>query len=122
MLENASLTLTHGFDAVAKGKMSVAGIAKDRIDEYVAAERQRTTTELEAYFAANRIGVDGWFLHISEGGPYAVISRAVQEVRPDFVIIGTHGRTGIARALLGSVAIEVLWSVETDILVVPPVR
>lgn len=38
----------------------------------------------------------------------------------DLAIIGTHGRTGIAKVLLGSVAERVLYKLDTDILAVPP--
>ena len=51
-----------------------------------------------------------------------MISKAVEQVKPDVLIIGTHGRTGIAKALLGSVTEEVLRSLDVDILAVPPLR
>jgi nucleotide-binding universal stress UspA family protein len=51
-----------------------------------------------------------------------VISHAVKETRPDLLVIGTHGRSGLMKLLLGSVTEEVLRSLDVDILVVPPVR
>ena len=59
---------------------------------------------------------------VEEGAPFEVISKAVEQVKPDVLIIGTHGRTGIAKALLGSVTEEVLRSLDVDILAVPPLR
>jgi nucleotide-binding universal stress UspA family protein len=47
-----------------------------------------------------------------------VLARAVGQVRPDAVALGTHGRTGIARALLGSVAEEMLANPPCDVLAV----
>lgn len=119
LAESANLALVHGFEAMAKGKMSFAGIETDQIDEYIAEERLRAGAELNAYFEANGIDVDGWSRCIEEGSPFQVISRAAQELNPDLLIVGTHGRTGIAKAFLGSVAEEVLRSIETDILAVP---
>jgi nucleotide-binding universal stress UspA family protein len=46
----------------------------------------------------------------------------VKEIGPDLLLIGTQGRSGLPRVLLGSVAEEVLRSVEVDILAVPPAR
>ena len=43
---------------------------------------------------------------IEEGRPSEVISAAVGRHRPDLVVIGTHGRGGLAKMLLGSVAGE----------------
>jgi nucleotide-binding universal stress UspA family protein len=46
----------------------------------------------------------------------------VEEMMPDLLIIGTHGRSGIIKVLLGSVTEEALRSLDADILAVPPVR
>ncbi len=38
------------------------------------------------------------------GPPWQSIAAAVEELKPDLVVMGTHGRQGIGRAMLGSVA------------------
>ena len=43
-----------------------------------------------------------------EGVPAEMILRAARRHRPDMIVIGTHGRTGLRRALMGSVAERVL--------------
>ena len=43
-------------------------------------------------------------------------------MRPDLLVMGTQGRTGLLKALLGSVTEEALRRLDVDILVVPPVR
>lgn len=43
------------------------------------------------------------------------------EIDVDLLVIGTRGRSGIAKVLLGSVAEEILRIVDVDILAVPPV-
>ena len=48
-----------------------------------------------------------------------MISRAVEEMRPDLLVLGTRGRSGLLNLLLGSVTEEVLRSLNVDILVVP---
>lgn len=42
-------------------------------------------------------------LHVVEGRPQDVISESVTKLGCDLVIIATHGRSGIRRAVLGSV-------------------
>jgi nucleotide-binding universal stress UspA family protein len=59
---------------------------------------------------------------VEEGALFEVISTTVKQVKPDVLIIGTRGRFGIAKALLGSVTEEVLRSLDVDILAVPPIR
>lgn len=42
------------------------------------------------------------------GGPWQEILATVRELRADAIVMGTHGRRGVAHALLGSVAERVL--------------
>ena len=47
-----------------------------------------------------------------------VILRQVEELKPDLLVVGTHGRTGVAHALLGSVAESLLRDPPCDVLAV----
>jgi nucleotide-binding universal stress UspA family protein len=60
--------------------------------------------------------------HVVRGAPRAVIVQKAAEMRADLVAMGTQGRAGVARALLGTVAGDVLRTVGCDVLVVPPGR
>jgi nucleotide-binding universal stress UspA family protein len=57
---------------------------------------------------------------VRAGDARAVLLRAIDRRRPDLVVLGTHARRGLARFLLGSVAVEVLRSSKTDVAIVPP--
>ncbi len=114
------LTLAHAFLPLGKGQMFYAGLSPDTIDGYVAEERLRAVTELTAFLEANGLGGSKRSMRIEEGAPSEVISMAVEQLKPDVLIMGTHARSGITKALLGSVAEEILRSL--DILVVPPPR
>ncbi len=45
---------------------------------------------------------------LREGVPWEEINAVAEEIDADLIVIGTHGRRGIARALLGSVAENVI--------------
>jgi nucleotide-binding universal stress UspA family protein len=47
-----------------------------------------------------------------------IIESAIRE-NPDFVVVGTHGRTGLSHLLLGSVAEYVVRHSPLPVLVVP---
>lgn len=57
---------------------------------------------------------------MKEGSPHEVICHEVRQLEPDLLVIGTRGRTGVARAFLGSVAEELLRDPPCDILAVTP--
>ncbi len=122
LIDDANLTVVHAFMAVAKGKLYVANASQDQIEDYVASERMQASEELFSFLKALGLSGARWSYRIEEGGGFEVISRVVKETAPDLVIIGTHGRSGIMKMLIGSVAEEVLRSLEVDILAVPSAR
>ena len=111
--------LVHAFSALWKGKMFVAGTEQAQIDSYVASERQRAMDELTTFLVANDLKDGQWSLRLEEGGPMEIISRIVADMRPDLLVMGTHGRSAIIKALIGSVTEEALRSLSVDILAVP---
>jgi universal stress protein A len=45
---------------------------------------------------------------LEEGQPATVIVRVAEETHADLIVLGTHGRTGLSRVLMGSVAEQVV--------------
>ncbi|WP_435114882.1 universal stress protein [Halolamina sp. C58] len=56
--------------------------------------------------------------HVRAGQPALAIRDAIEEIGADLVVMGSHGRSGISRALLGSVAEKVLRKTKIPVLVV----
>ena len=54
------------------------------------------------------------------GVPHREICAYADESAADVIVIGTHGRAGLSRALLGSVAARVVRTSAVPVLVVPP--
>jgi nucleotide-binding universal stress UspA family protein len=55
-----------------------------------------------------------------DGDPASQLVAAAEALEADLVVIGTHGRTGLSRWLMGSVARNVLHHVHCSVLVVRP--
>ena len=55
---------------------------------------------------------------VHEGDPATQIVRVAQETRCDLIVLGTHGRTGLGRLLMGSVAEQVLRKAPCPVLTV----
>ena len=61
-----------------------------------------------------------WEKQTREGQAAQSIADAATEFGVDLVVIGTHGRTGLAHMFLGSVAETVLRLTECSVLTVRP--
>jgi universal stress protein E len=122
LFEGKRLIFVHAFLAMGAGLMARADITREDIDKYIAEERIRASGELVAFLRKEESMVPDWALRVREGTPIEVISATVKEIRPDLLLIGTQGRSGLPRVLLGSVAEQVLRSVDVDVLAVPPAR
>jgi len=60
---------------------------------------------------------------VVEGGIATEILRMAQDYKADVIVIGTHGRTGLSRLVMGSVAEQVLRRAPCPVLTVKqPVR
>jgi nucleotide-binding universal stress UspA family protein len=55
---------------------------------------------------------------LMEGMPHEQILRAARSKRADLVVLGTHGRTGLARLFIGSVASRVVSMATCPVLTV----
>ena len=122
LTSETTTTLLHAFLAVARGKLFIAGADQASIVNYVAQERQRAMDELVAFLVANGLDRQGWSLRLEEGGAAEIIARVVEEMRPDLLVMGTHGRSGLIKTLIGSVTEGALRSLDVDILAVPPAK
>ena len=74
-----------------------------------------TTAVLDRAEAAGVPAVE----RIEVGVPHEVIERYVDEHGVDVVVMGTHGRTGLRHALLGSLTERVIRTLDVPVLAVP---
>ena len=57
---------------------------------------------------------------LAEGDPAHEIERVARERSCDLIILGTHGRTGLSRLLMGSVAEQVVRLAPCPVLITKP--
>lgn len=57
-------------------------------------------------------------IHIASGPAAASITSLARSLDAELVVVGTHGRTGLSRVLLGSVAEEVARTADSSVVVV----
>lgn len=79
-------------------------------------DKAEATTRLEAIKAPSpHVTLDR---RLFEGDPATVIVEEAAELGADLVVMGTHGRTGFTRFVMGSVAEEVLRRAPCPVLTV----
>lgn len=118
-LLGAAVDLVHVYPMAAAGVLSpVPGVVPlppappDLLDE-IERSLDAVATQVRA------AGVDR-LTTILQGRAADEIVAYANRVAADLIVMGTHGRTGIRRVLLGSVAEQVLRQARCPLLVVPP--
>lgn len=114
MLPQAQMTLFHAFD------VSFEGFIDDKMAARAAAE-SRAKAESEAFLASTPAVAESGrpVAVICEYGEVGELLQDLARARGgDLVVMGTEGRSGLAGALLGSVARRLLGALAVDMLVV----
>lgn len=83
----------------------------------LAAERDAEAgRELQALLAVAGAGAATW--DVAAGPVSATIVRVARERDADLIVMGTHGRTGMAHVLMGSIAEQVMRSAGCPVLTI----
>jgi nucleotide-binding universal stress UspA family protein len=120
--KDVTVSVLHVFDAPSLRHMSLASASSEDIRHYIAREEADAARELASFvqrtvaFPARRV------VKLKETTFPHAISLAAEEASADLIVVGTHGRTGIANFLLGSVAQGVLHAADRDVLAIPARR
>lgn len=92
--------------------------------DFVIEDTTRTAEQhLHEFARAHDIhGREGITLAVRHGNPYDEITRYAAEAGADMIVMATHGRTGLAHVLLGSVAEKVVQHADIPVLTIKPAR
>ncbi|HKP55356.1 MAG TPA: universal stress protein [Polyangiales bacterium] len=90
----------------------IADELRPRIEEL----RKHVTTVCAPPVGAQPFHVDSVF-HIRIGKPAPAIHQVAVDVDADLIVVGTHGRSGVEKLILGSVAEELVRTARVPVLV-----
>ncbi len=110
----AAITLLHVFEGVLTVRPEAASVGAPLSSE----EHKRLTAWLADAGEPARAAGLGLDVHVAEGRPKTEILRAAREMHADLLVMGTHGRSGFDRLVLGSVTESVLRHAPCPILTV----
>ncbi len=101
----ASVTVLHAYEIPVVGFPDGAMIATADVAARIAQTAQDALDRSVATVSGRGAHIDGV---LRDGAAAEEIQRVADEIDADLIVIGSHGRRGLARALLGSVAENVV--------------
>jgi nucleotide-binding universal stress UspA family protein len=116
-VQKAELVICHVMSAVIP-MMGEGYISPQVYEDIATSTRRAAQRQLDAIVArARRAGARARGLLV-EGVPFDRIGRVARSQKADLVVMGTHGRTGLGRLFLGSVAERVVATSPVPVMTV----
>lgn len=110
----AELEIVHVIERIATIPIEMSYTGMDRDAPYPAVDRDLA----ERSERVSKAGIVCTTKRLEGKAPEEIVKRA-QEIGADLIVVGTHGRSGLAHVLLGSGAERVVQQARCPVLVVP---
>src|SRR5580692_5480549 len=101
----AAVTVMHSYELPIIGFPDGAIVATPEIASHIADASRAALDATVKRLAGRGIAIESV---LREGVAWEEINAVAESIAADLIVIGTHGRKGLARALLGSVAENVI--------------
>jgi nucleotide-binding universal stress UspA family protein len=111
-----TLELVHAYAGIPDGTIRRAGFSAEESLQYHLDARRNAESAVEAFVRAGDLAGRVRVL-VREGDTRQQILQVAWQHDADLVAVGTHGRSGIVHALLGSVAEAIVRGASCDVLV-----
>jgi universal stress protein E len=115
----ADVSVLHASDAPYLDTVEYLGAARGMTARGLAAFRARATLGVRALLRQASADFSRYGIQIDDQPPTRAILEAMNHQEPDLIVLGTSGRGPWGRALIGSVASEVMRQAWCDVLIVP---
>jgi nucleotide-binding universal stress UspA family protein len=119
VFEQTEVVVMHAFEAPAEPLLKRALEPADAVAEYVAEEREEASAKLRELRAELDLPKTGQCVVASDGSPARTILQTALDTDCDLIVLGTSQPTGLERALIGSVAENVIRDAHRDIMIIP---
>ena len=110
--------LVHAYDVPFRSFLYGPDSRREISKEHQAAFHRMVEEEMATFLASVEASAPGLERVMQEGLVRDVIHRQVERLKPELLVVGTHGRAGVAHAFLGSVAEDLLRDPPCDVLAV----
>lgn len=114
-----TVTAIHVFDAPGTALIAHSTMTRDEATVYVAGEQARAEKELAAFLKRAGHTSDDSVVRFNETSVGMVLAEVARELSADLIVVGTRGRSGVARTMLGTTTEEIFRVSDRDVLAVP---
>lgn len=121
IVDQARLTAVHGYVDLGTRQMQRAGTGDENVRQQKVKTKAEMAEMLYGVLAETRMADANYNLILDKADPADFIIRSATELEADLIVVGTRSKNRVERALLGSVAGQVLHRAPCDVLAVPPV-
>lgn len=115
----ARVSAVYVFDAPALDLATGRAILKDHAEDYLKKERKNAARDLAKFMGEFDLKHIAQILRYNATTSAGEILSVAKEMSAGLIVVGTHGRRGLAAFFLGSVAEEILRRADIDVLAVP---
>ncbi len=119
LTREGSATVVHAHEPPYVGMMNIVGVGIEAATTYAEASRAQAAAGIRALLGEHSDDASRYQVVVVEHRPANAILGLVDSLQPDLVVLGTRAHGRFRRALLGSVASEVVSAVNCDVLLVP---
>jgi nucleotide-binding universal stress UspA family protein len=119
LFPNREIAVVHAYEVALHGLLSsdrMTGPLAERHEREMTAYVQQSLAECVAQAGASSPALS---TEAGIGTPETVLGDFIKRDAVDLVVVGTHGRTGVRRAILGSVAERLIKALPSDVLAIP---
>lgn len=116
---SGSLTICH----VLPGVSPLAGVLGeiDKAESAALTGEEEDARKALVEHARQKLGLEATEVRVARGDAYEEIVHMAKLLSASYLVVGTHGRTGITRMILGSVAERVVRHANCSVLVARPI-
>ncbi len=116
----SKIVLCHVFDPTPFAAPTLLPGPNEVLEEAAAEMTAQAEKNLEALASESLQGCQAEATVLRHASPGEAIAEHATKISADLVVVGSHGRTGLRRILLGSVAERVVRLAKCPVLVVRP--
>lgn len=120
LFPNTKTTVVHAYEDTLHGLLASDRVTGELAERHKIEMRALAEKSMAEFVEEARSLWPGLQTAIEIGTPDLGLMTYVERQNPDLIVVGTHGRTGLRRAVIGSVTERLIATLPRDILAVRP--